>query len=440
MLHKPSLKRHILALTLTAITLVWIGAVAFTFFDARRELNEVLDAHLAQASTLLVAQASHEMEEIKTEQGPLPHRYSLRVAFQVWEDGQQLTMRSANAPLTPLTQQQSGFSNAVIRGQSWRVFSTWDEGHHILIHVAEKSEVREALARTIAANLLTPLWVALPLLGILLWMSIGAGLRPLIRLTHEVEQRAPDNLVPLDATATPSEVTPLIERLNRLFGRISTSLENERRFTADASHELRTPVAAIKAQAQVARGAVGMAERIRALDGAIIGCDRATHLIEQLLTLARVDTADADVLEPCPLRELAIDTIAGMAPAALDKGIQLELAEGSEVVVQGLPALLRVMLRNLLDNATRHTPAGTLVQVEIAGGDRPGIVIRDNGPGLPSEELEKIAQRFYRPAGTEASGSGLGLSIVERIAEIHGAELRFTANVPSGLQVSVTFH
>jgi len=441
MLRKPSLKRHILALALSAILLTWLAAAAFTYVDARRELDEMLDAHLAQASTLLVAQASHELEEIETEHGPLPHKYSLRVAFQVWLDGTQLRLRSANAPNQRLTAQENGFSNVIIQGKQWRVFSSWDHTHTMLIHVAELTDVREQLARGIAANLLKPLWLALPLLAVLLWWAVAGGLRPLTRLTSEVERRAPDNLAPLDATATPAEVTPLIERLNQLFGRIGSVLEHERRFTADAAHELRTPVAAIKAQAQVARGATDDAVRLHALDGAILGCDRASHLIEQLLTLARLESVADDALTPCPLRTLAAGVLAEAAPGALNRQVQLELLESEEAVASGLSALLTILLRNLIDNAVRHTPAGTTVTVEILrSADSTCLTVSDNGPGLPTEALDRVSERFYRPLGTSASGSGLGLSIVRRIAELHHATLSFSsAATKSGLKVTVRF-
>jgi len=441
MLRKPSLKRHTLVLALSAILLVWLAAAIFTYFDARQELNEVLDAHLAQASTLLVAQASHELEEVETDHAPMLHKYSRRIAFQVWEDGRELRLHSANAPQTPLGKQKQGFSDATINGLHWRVFSAWDDSGSLLIHVAEQAEVRDALARNIAANLLRPLWVALPLLAIMIWWAVGSGLRPLIRLTREIEQRAPDNLAPLDATATPAEVAPLVERLNQLFVRIGSTIENERRFTADAAHELRTPIAAIKAQAQVARGATDDAARIHALDGAITGCDRATHLIEQLLTLARLENVAADTLEPCGLHALTARVMAEIAPAALDKDVDLELADGDEVVIPGLPALLTVMLRNLIDNAVRHTPPGTTVHVEISSiHGTPSITVCDDGPGLQEDELEKISRRFYRPPGTAASGSGLGLSIVSRIAEIHGARLILSSGTSnSGLKVTVSF-
>ena len=301
--------------------------------------------------------------------------------------------------------------------------------------------MREELARDIAGNLLRPLWFSLPLLALLLWIAVMRGLRPLDKLAREVERREPDNLAALDASSAPREVVPLIERLNRLFTRIDASMQKERRFTSDAAHELRTPVAAIKAQAQVARAATAEAERIRALDNAILGCDRAAHLIEQLLTLARVDTLDRDVAEPCQLRDIAAETIAALAPAALEKGVQLELLAGNEVEVRGNPGLLRVLLRNLLDNAVKHTPPGTSVQVDIT--HEPGtacLSVSDNGPGIPEQERAKVLERFYRPLGTQGSGSGLGLSIVKRIAEVHDATLQIQpVNEGRGLRVTVAF-
>lgn len=299
---------------------------------------------------------------------------------------------------------------------------------------------RNELAGKITFTLLFPLLLTLPLLAALLWWVVAASLRPLASLTQAVASRQPDNLAPLTVTA-PREVMPLIERLNRLFARIGSLIENERRFTADAAHELRTPIAAIKAQVQVAQGAIDPAGRAHALDNAVQGCNRATHLITQLLTLARLESADTAALQACPLRALAVGVISELAPAALESGVQLELADGEELTVNGLPALLRVLLRNVVDNAVRYSPAGTQVKVGISRIDgAPCLSICDNGPGLPTEELAKISQRFYRPLSTSASGSGLGLSIVRRIAELHHAELQLTPGADGqGLSVSITF-
>src|SRR5512139_2033408 len=355
MWQRASLRQRLLVLVLTAIALVWLAAAAFTYHDAREEFDEVLDGHLAQAAALLLVQESHDLDELETEHTPLLHKYARSVAFQIWDKERRLRLHSANAPQQPLAQQERGFSDSTIDGTRWRVFSTWDESGTYLIHVAERRDVRDELARDIAGNLLRPLLYSLPLLAFLLWVAVARGLKPLVSLTREVERRAPDNLAALDASTAPREVMPLIERLNRLFARIAASLQKERRFTADAAHELRTPVAAIKAQAQVARAATSVAERIHALDNAIRGCDRATHLIEQLLTLARVDTLERGVTEQCRLGNIAAEVIAALAPAALGKGVQLELQADKEALVRGNPELLRVLLRNLLDNSIRHS-------------------------------------------------------------------------------------
>jgi two-component system sensor histidine kinase QseC len=437
-----SLKHRLLGLALSTVIVVWIGAAAFTYFDAREEFGEILDAHLAQSAELLVAQTSHDLDEVETEHTPLLHKYSRRIVFQVWEEGRVLRLHSANAPEQPLAGREQGFSDKVIDGHRWRVFTTWDESGRNLVHVAELTKDLDELTRDIAGNLLKPLLLSLPLLAFLLWLTVTRSLRPLDRLAGEVAQREPDNLAPLDAGTAPREVLPLIERLNRLFVRIEESLQKERRFTADAAHELRTPVAGIKAQAQVARAASSDSERTRALDNAILGCDRAAHLIEQLLTLARIDTLDDETTEPCQLRAIAAEVIASLAPTALSRNVQLELMEGDEVSVRGNPALLRILLRNLVDNAARHTPPGTSVRIDVTDKQRQIILsVSDNGPGIPASELDKLGERFYRPLGTSASGSGLGLSIVKRIVDIHAASLQLTSPAnENGLSVRVIFN
>lgn len=435
-----SLRQRLLLLVLSATSVVWLGAALLTYHDTREEVNELLDAHLVQIASLLVAQSLHELGEIEPDNTPLIDD-PMHVAFQVWENGQTLRLHSTNIPESPLTTSEKGFSDTLIDGQKWRVFSAWDGSHKFLIHVAELADVRERVANAIASNLLLPLLVSLPLLAFLLWIAVTRGLLPLVKLTREVARREPDNLVPLNTETAPREVVPLIEHLNHLFGRMEVSLLKERRFTADAAHELRTPVAAIKAQAQVAQAATAMEERMHSINNVIQGCDRAARLIDQLLTLARVDALDDSATEQCQLREIASGVIATIAPAALEKGVRIELMEGSEVAVRGNPGLLLIMLRNLIDNAVRHTTSGTVVKVDIANAQGESCLsVSDNGPGIPEEEREKVMERFYRPLGTQASGSGLGLSIVKRIAEVHDATLQMMpVSEGRGLRVMVCF-
>ena len=438
-----SLKQRLLLLVLSTVCLVWLAAAVFTYWDAKQELEQVLDAHLAQASTLLVAQSTEELDDLEEEKAPLLHKYSRRVAFQIWEASDKLLFHSGNSPTTPLAGSKTGFSDIRIAGQDWRVFTSQAQGEHdhqLIIHVAERKDVREQLANSIIANLLTPLWFTLPLLAILLWWAVATSLKPLVKLTHAVAQRKPDNLSAI-ALQTPVEVQPLVERLNQLFSRTKALIENERRFTADAAHELRTPIAGIQAQVQVAQAALSAENREHALTQALQGCQRASHLIAQLLTLARLESNASTSFLSCDLQELAKQQISELAPSALEQGVQLELAEGEPVHIQGLATLLEVLLRNLLDNAIRYTGANTEVVVTASSIDQQAcLTICDTGPGLAPEEIAKITERFYRPADTTGTGSGLGLSIVKRIVELHAGSLQIKQGATGrGLCVSIYF-
>jgi two-component system sensor histidine kinase QseC len=439
---RRSIRRELLVVLLAAVAVTWIATAVISYVDGRHELDELLDAHLAQSASLLVAQIGRESDEIDVEHSPHLHRYSRRVAFQFWEDGTVLRLHSANAPNSRLSPNIDGLSDAVVEGKRWRVFSGWDAGRHYLVQVGELAEARDEIVATIARNLLWPLLVALPALGILIWLGIDRATRPLRVLNRQVGHRAPDNLAALDLGDAPAEVAPLVASLNRLFDRVRTSMENERRFTADAAHELRTPLAALRAQAQVARGAGNDAERGHALDNVIVGCDRASHLVDQLLTLARLEPETLRAGHArCDLHEIARRAVAELVPGALAKAIDIELATAPAVTLQGDARLLQVLLRNLLDNAVRYSPPRTTVRVHV--GEMEGgafVTVADEGPGVAPDERERLGQRFHRLPGATASGTGLGLSIAKRIAQIHGATMSFAATATGfGLAVTVSF-
>ena len=260
---RGSIRRTLLVVVLAAVAATWLATAIVSYFDARHELDELLDAHLAQSASLLVAQAGHESGEIELEHSPQLHPYGRRVVFQFWENGVVLRLHSANAPNVRLSPESEGFSDVDIDGRAWRVFSGWDAERRYLVQIGERRGTRDEIVAQIAKNLLWPLAVALPALGLLVWLGIDRALRPLRLINRQVEHRAPDNLLELDAADVPAEVVPRRgEYFNRLFGRVRASIENERRFTADAAHELRTPLAALRAQAQVARGADDATEHV----------------------------------------------------------------------------------------------------------------------------------------------------------------------------------
>lgn len=455
-----SLRARLLALLLAAVTAAWVAVAAKSYFDARHEFGEMLDAHLAQSAALLMAQTGHELlqeaadggrrrrhdekreahrehkddDDHDDEHSPKvdivapAHRYERRVAFQIWEGDGVLRLRSASAPLERLAAADEGFSDVTLAGKPWRVFSRRDGDHALVVQVGELRELRDALAGRIAAHLLAPLLIALPLLALLIWFGVGRGLAPLARVNEQLGERAPDYLEPVAAAGAPRELRPLIDTLNRLLERMRNALEGERRFTADAAHELRTPLAALRTQAQVALAAADAGSRQHALDQVLAGCDRATRLVEQLLTLSRLDPqAAARRHAPLALRALAAAAVAEAAPRALAKDVDLGLAEGSEQQVRGDADLLALLLRNLVDNAVRYTPRGGEVSVSVSLQDGAvALAVTDSGPGIAAEERDKVLRRFYRVLGSGESGSGLGLSIVQRVCELHGTRLELS--------------
>lgn len=438
-----SVRRQLLVLLLSAVSGAWVVAAGVSYRDARHEVSEVLDAHLAQTASLITVQrdGDEDRDEVDTEHAPVLHRYGRRVMFQVWEGGTALGLHSQNAPNTPLSAIRDGFSDATIAGARWRVFSTWDARDRVLVQVAEHFSERDELATAVARNFVVPLAIALPVLGVVIWAAVGRAMRSLTHVDRQVASRAADNLAALDIADAPSEIGALVASLNDLFGRIHGLIEQERRFTADAAHELRTPLAGIRAQAQVARGATSDAERARALDGVIAGCDRATHAVEQMLTVARL-APDAVSFQPTAVDLDAVlhETIGELASAALAKRIDIALThEEGRAFVSGDAGLLAILFRNLIDNAIRYSPPATNVNVKIEAGDATALIrIEDAGPGISAEQRANIGRRFYRAPGTDAPGSGLGLSIVQRIVDLHRGTIRFESPATgAGLQVSI---
>ncbi len=302
---------------------------------------------------------------------------------------------------------------------------------------AAQDRLRHELDEHFIEGLLTPLLFGLPLLGGWIWFATWRGLRPLDEVAAELGKRAPERLDPVAPPVAPREIRPLLEALNKLFARVDRALDNERRFTADAAHELRTPLAAIAAQAQVALRARDAAERDHAIEQLATSARRASHLVEQLLTLARLDPAAGLPMAMVRLDELAVAICADHGAAALEKNIALELAAPAPASLMANDGMLRILLRNLLDNAVRYTPAGGKVSVGVTADT---LTVSDSGPGIPADQRSQVLWRLHRLASQDIEGSGLGLSIVARIAELHGAHLELADGIGQpGLAVSVTF-
>ncbi|MDA8383935.1 MAG: ATP-binding protein [Betaproteobacteria bacterium] len=437
-----SLRRRLLVFLIGLTAAQWIVMSIGAFLDADHEIDRIFDAQLARSAHVLLARADADLDDLGRAGSGIEYDPGRELAFQVWGPGHRLLLRSAAAPAQPMSPQRQGYSDVRIEGARWRVFSQWDGRHGLLIQVGERYAIRHKLAGLIALRMGDLTLVGLPVLAFLIWVGVGQGLLPLQRVAKELRSRAPEHLAPLDMATAPVEVLPLIEALNALLSQVAGAMEHERRFTADAAHELRTPLAALRAQAQVALRANADGVRRQALHQVMQGVDRAAHLVDQLLTLARFDPdLDKTQWRSVDLRAIAAEGVSEMAPGALAKGVELALAPGAPCAVRGDPGALRILLRNLLDNAVRYSPTGTKVTVQTRKETRACLLeVVDNGPGLAPDIRERAFERFYRGLGSGTDGSGLGLSIVRRVAELHGASVMLAQPASgTGLEVSVRF-
>jgi len=436
-----SLRRRLLSLLLGGVAAAWLVTMIFSYIDAHHEVDELFDAQLAQAAQTLLALASHDEGEDIEDLGDVAHKYQRRLRCQIWRADGKLLMRSNNAPETALTA-ADGFSETRGDDGHWRHYSQWNSERSLQVQVSENHHIRDDLIGHIAWRLLFPALFGLPLIGLWVWLATRQGLASLGGVAAQIASRDPQQLQAVSPPSAPEEIRPMLEALNGLFQRVETALETERRFTADAAHELRTPLAALQAQLQVALRARDSDERDRSLQQLQSGLSRASHLVDQMLQLARLDP-ESGLPDPQPvdLGRLAESVCAELGTLILDKNIDFDFAADANCTVTGQAEWLRVLIRNLIDNAIRYTPHDGRVRVGISRHNgRCVLSVSDSGPGIPPEERAAVLRRFHRLNHTDQPGSGLGLAIVARIAELHGARLELAeALPPPGLLVKASW-
>lgn len=356
------------------------------------------------------------------------------LAFAIFTaDGKRLLHDGENGQDIPRQNRREGFSDGYLNNDDdeWRFLQlTTGDGRYRIV-VGQEWDYRREMALDIVTSQLTPWLVALPLMFLLLIVLLSRELAPLKQLTRTLRLRAPDSAESLNVDKVPSEVRPLVDALNQLFARTHDTMIRERRFTSDAAHELRSPLAALKVQTEVAQLSMDDPQgREKALAQLHEGIDRATRLVDQLLTLSRLDSlAQLDDVHTIAIDELLQSSVMEMYHSAQQAGIELRLhLNATQVMQPGQPLLLSLLVRNLLDNAVRYSPPGSQVDITL---DAREFSVRDNGPGVSPEALARIGERFYRPPGQDEPGSGLGLSIVRRIAALHRMTADFS-NAPGG--------
>lgn len=439
MIRAGSIRGQLVGALAAGLLAAIVVATIATYLRAKEEANEIFDYQLKQMAASLTG--------IPLAAGGPPGAApgSDELVVQVWDrDGVQVYLSRPERKLPQYA--QLGFNTVDSTSGAWRVFSTL-AGNQV-VQVAQPMRVRRQLAASMALRTILPLVAVVPFLALLVWFAIARGLSPLTRVAAALGQRSSRSMEPLPETDLPAEVQPLVHALNGLLGRLDRALVSQRAFIADAAHELRTPLTAVHLQVQLAERAATDAERRAALATLKQGLERATHLVEQLLTLAREEPDVATrPLAPVDLAALARSVVGEQAAVAAARGVDLGVEHTDDAVVEGDAAGLRTLLSNLVDNALRYTPAGGRVDVAVERHARDAMLtVRDSGPGIPPAERGRVFDRFYRAptaAAADQAGSGLGLAIVRRIAERHGADVTLGPGVPNisgeGLGVAVVF-
>ena len=445
-----SLRRRLLVYLALCAPIVWSVALLVSVQRARHEVNELFDSELillarqALRATLDSSKAAAMVLPAAPQEGsPEAGASDLRdLAIAVWDGSGRLLRADQEVAGLPHRPEHSGFADEMLNGQSWRVYYLRSMDGERLVAAGQRTYERDEIVLGLTASQVVPWLLVLPVLLLTMAWAVRRALSPLHQLTTDLQRRGPDDLEPVPLHATPAELKPMVQAMNGLFARIEAMISRERRFTADAAHELRTPLAALSAQWDVVRRAARGAERQAAESKFSAGLDRMGRLVAQLLALSRLETGEVPATK-VEVHWPAIVEEAVSVCLLLSERRRIELAcewppqQRHPMPLLGDPNLLTVLLRNLLDNAVRYAPPGSTVTLRIGEEE---LEVLNEGDPLSGEQLTRLGERFYRPQGQAESGSGLGVSIARRIAELHGLEVAFgTRQSGQGVRVVLRF-
>lgn len=430
---------------LLAFAILWPISVVVFYKMASVLADQPYDAALAESVRAIARQVQVGKSGLLVD-FPVPPQTLLRddgksvIQYQVLGPRREHISGDRELPLGALPSDvQPGrvyFRDDELRGRSVRIgfqFVRLDSEppEWAQVQVAETREKRDAMSSRIIAGVLLPQFAMLPLAVLLVYLGLRRGLSPLTELEQLIEQRASDDLSPVGLHRVPREITSLISSFNAMMDRLDKNIRAQKRFLEDAAHQLRTPLAGLKMQTELAVSECDPEQLAKMLPSLATSANRACHLVNQLLLLARAEASQGDtrLKRQVDLQSVVIETASNLVPAARAKKIQLEIERSNNpLIVEGNPLLLAEMIKNLLDNAIKYTPTGGSVVVRLVHGSEAVVEIQDNGIGIPKADAERIFERFYRVLGTGAEGSGLGLSIVKEIADRHSARVSLAEN------------
>jgi two-component system, OmpR family, sensor kinase len=442
-----SIRVFLVAALLSSITLVIFVASLRGYQSSMDELQALFDDQLLQKAELLghYVRTQHAVDTVPdTAVIPFPAGVKSSLLYQVWGGAERLcVLRSAGTPETPLLESAAGFQEMNFRGYRWRALVFPDVASGLWLLLAERDDLRYKIADRVVIAVLTPIVLGLPVLALIIWGVVSRGLRPISRLATELESRGAGGLMAIELRGVPRELEELANSANDLLRRLEASFQREKRFAADAAHELRTPIAAIRVHLQ--NLVYEPDEPGHSVQSLHEGVDRLSHLVEQTLVLNRVAPdqymANFVLLD---LYGLAQQVIADLYPQVEAKHQEIQL-EGAATEIRGDRFGIEMLVLNLVSNAIKYTPVSGKIEVGVYRlADRVHLYVMDSGPGIPESEYQRVFERFYRVGGDRhnsgVTGCGLGLSIVQRIVALHGAEIELgPSRFGSGLKADVIF-
>ncbi|VVP00624.1 Sensor protein QseC [Pseudomonas fluorescens] len=449
-----SIRRRTLTLII-GLMLAGLGVISvLNLHDSNHEIAEVYDAQLAQNARLLqgvmrMPMASKEHAELyqafnKALSEAVPgvdgHPYESKLAFQVWNPKGEVLVHTASAPSFSAPPTKPGFSDVVdLHDRHWRAFMLEDKHNDLRIWVGERDDVRSDLVERIVSHTLWPNVLGSLTLAAMVWMAIGWGLKPLADMAATLRARHSGSLEPLQLTPLPSELEPMQAALNRMLAQIQEVLGRERRFIADAAHEMRTPLAVLRVHAQNLLEAGTEQERRESLEFLIAGVDRTSRLVNQLLTMARLEpNTVTPVLHPIDLTETVRASLVQLTPWLLSKNLELAFdANERPIKVVADAAAIDIALNNLISNAANFSPAHGVIRVQLSQADGfYHLSVEDQGPGIDEADRERLFERFYSRGN--AQGAGLGLTIVNTIATRLGGRITLVNRPEGGLRATLS--
>lgn len=461
-----SIRKFLLINLLLAITITTTLTAIGNYYLDEKDIQEHLDIDMAISALsyqALLGNDIHQrqLNDIQTRLNKMPKeiggyfkkplldnqtpdRFLSKFSFQLLTDDGKMLLHSSTTPKFNLKNKKDGFIDTTIDKNKWRLFTTKNPSSGTRTILAERYDTRKELGTTITQDDLYIMLLTFPLSGLLIWIIIGRGLDSLDRVAEEVSNRAPGYLEPVSINKVPDEIKPVIDEINKLLSRLQEAFDREKRFAADAAHELRTPLASIKTQAQIGINSHSLEEKDEALHKLISSVDRSTHVVNQLLTMSKLTPESGAVndLSKISITKITKETIATLVPSAIEKDIEIIFEQDKSVhKIEGNATAISILVRNLVDNAIRYAHSGGEVVVRVYENNHEILLeVRDNGPGIPDELRARVFERFFRVLGNKSPGSGLGLGIVQQICSLHNAKVELKSpETGTGLIIIIRF-